>query len=51
LGAEFMGGLAFIVVAPVTYFVVSYFMRAWEKRYTRKLDEQERFEEMKGARR
>jgi MFS superfamily sulfate permease-like transporter len=50
LGAGFMGGLTFVLVASATYFVVSYSMRAWEERYMRKLDEREGLEEMRSAR-
>ena len=50
LGAEFMGGFAFVVVASATYFLVGYSMRVWEKRWTRKIDERERLEEIRSTR-
>ena len=50
LGAEFMGLLAFALVASAAYFLVSYSMRAWEKRYAWKLDERERHDETMSTR-
>ncbi|MGA2852449.1 MAG: hypothetical protein ABSE46_25865 [Terracidiphilus sp.] len=50
LGAVFIGGLAFVLVAPAVYFLVAVSLRTWEKRYTRELDERERLEDLRSNR-
>jgi hypothetical protein len=49
LGAEFIGTLAFVLVACAMYLLVGRSLRYWEKRYTQKLDERDRLEAIRGT--
>jgi hypothetical protein len=50
LGAEFMGCMAFVLVALATYLLVSHSMRTWEKQYARKLEARHRLEDQRSIR-
>jgi len=50
LGALFMGLMIGVPVAALVYFLSMRWMKAWEKRYSQKLDEEDRIAAIKAPR-